>query len=263
VFASALTTADTFTVEWSHNSEVSTLYGEQGEANVRLVGYDFRVKPYPIGFSWSKMTELLMLDALKSDAEEVLISAGADELKKSLDFQAIKMGYGASRWTTAVEFNTDWAAAGSDSDYAHTQSVVKALRNASQKTYASLMRGGNATSYVAGAGACTYLTGHKGYVADDAMPGVGAYKMGTLNGIPIYQAPSDVVPNNEIMCVYKNNREEANDSALVIGSYIPLYKTQTLEFKNFYKENALAFFGDMRINEGKYITRVTLTNLTN
>jgi hypothetical protein len=63
------------------------------------------------------------------------------------------------------------------------------------------------------------------------------------------------------MCVYKNNREEANDSAVTIGSYIPLYQTQTLEYSSFHKETALAFYGDMRINEGKYITKVKLTNL--
>lgn len=261
VFASALTTADTYSIQWNANSEVSTLYGEQGQVNVQLVGYDFRAKPYPIGFSWSKMTELLMDSALQNEAEEVLITAGADELKKSLDFQALKMAYGGSKWTEAVEFDTDWSTAGSDSDFAHTQSVVKSLRNASQKTYNALMRGGEATSYVAGPKSCTYLTAHKGFVSDNSMPAVGAYKMGTLNGIPIYQAPSDIVPTDEIMCVYKNNREEANDSALVVGTYLPLYRTQTLEFNSFHKESAIAFFGDMRLNEKRYVTRVKLTGL--
>ena len=261
VFATALTTADAFTLEYSHNSEVSSLYGEQGKVNVQLVPYDYRAKPYPIGFSWSHMSELLMNDQLGVDGQEVLISAGADELKKALDFQALGLGMQASRWTTAVEFDTDWAAAGSDSDFAHTQSVVKALRNASQKTYNAIMRGGEATSYVCGPKAATYLTGHKGYVADTSMPAVGAYKFGTLNGIPLYQVPSDVVATNEILCVYKNNKEESNDSAIVTGSYIPLYQTQVLEYSSFHSETAIAFFGDMRINEGRYVTKVKLENL--
>jgi hypothetical protein len=171
------------------------------------------------------------------------------------------MAAGGARWTTAVEFDTDWAAAGSDSDFAHTQSVVKALRNASQKTYDALMRGGEATSYVAGPKACTYLTAHKGFVADSTMARVGAYKMGTLNGTPIFQVPADIVATNEILCVYKNNREEANDAALMIGSYVPLYRTQTLEFNSFHKETALAFFGDMKLNNPKYVTKVSLKNL--
>lgn len=260
-FDSNLTSADSFVVRYAHNSEVTGLYSEQGQVNINLVGYDFRAHPFPIGFSWSKMTELMMESALSSDAEEVLISAGSDELKKDLDFQALKLGYRASNWTTAVEFNADWAAAGADSDYANTQSIVKALREASNKTYASLMRGADVSSYVAGYKAATYLTMHNQFVSDNTMPSVGVYKMGTLNGKPVYQAPADIVPANEIMCVYKNNREEANDSAIVIGTYVPLYKTQTLEYSSFHKENALAFFGDMRINEGKYITKVKINGL--
>jgi hypothetical protein len=261
VFASALTVNDSFVIRYSFNSEVSTLYSTQGHVNINLVGYDFRAHPFPIGFSWSKMTELLMDSALSSDAEEVLITAGADELKKDLDFQALRMAYRGSNWTTPVQFNTDWAAAGADSDYANTQSVVKALRNASQLTYESLMRGGEATSYVAGPKAVTYLTNHKLYVPENAPVAVGGYKAGTLNGIPVYQAPSSIVPTNEIMCVYKNNRQESNDSALVTGTYVPLYRTQTLEYSSFHKESALAFFGDMRLQEPKYLTRVVLNGL--
>lgn len=260
-FASAVTSASSFTIRFSFDGEVTDNYDEQGQVNINLVSYDFRAKPYPIGFSWSKMTELMMDSALASDAEEVLITAGSDELKKSLDFMSLKMAYRGSKWTTAVAFDTDWAAAGADSDYANTQSVVKALRNASQKTYASLLRGGEATSYVAGPSAVTYLTNHKLYVPETAPVAVGAYKVGSLNGIPVYQAPSAVVPDNEIMCVYKNNREETNDAALVCGTYIPLYRTQTLEFNSFHKETALAFFGDIRLQENKYLTRVSLTNL--
>jgi len=55
VFSSALATTDTLSVQFNENSEDSTLYSRQGQVNVQLVGYDFRAKPYPIGFMWSKM----------------------------------------------------------------------------------------------------------------------------------------------------------------------------------------------------------------
>jgi hypothetical protein len=261
VFSSVLAVTDAFILRYAHDSEVSSLYGEQGQFNIQIIGYDYRARPFPLGFSWSKMTEYIMNDALKTDAEEILITAASDELKKSLDFQALKMGYAASQWTTPVEFNTNWAAAGADSDYAHTQSVTKYLRTAAQKTYGALMRGGEATSYVAGPGACTYLTQHKAFTYDKAMATVGAYKMGELGGIPVYQVPTNIVPNDEIMCVYKNNREESNDSALVAATFVPLYRTQTLEYSSFHKESAIANFGDLKIQEGKYITRVKLLGL--
>jgi len=261
VFSSALASTNTLVLAYSENSEVSTLYAQQGQFNIQLVGYDFRAHPYPLGFSWSKMAELQMDSGLNQNAEEVLIAAASDELKKSLDFQAINMANGASKWTSAVTFNTDWAGAGADSDKAHCQSVSKALRNASQKTYDALQRGGRATSYLAGSKACTYLTMHDAFKYDDAMPSVGAYKMGVLQNIPVYQVPSSIVAENDILCVYKNNREDANDSALTIASYVPMYRTQTLEHPNFYKESALAFFGDMKLQTKQYITRVTLSNL--
>lgn len=259
--AEAIASSDVVVVRFAYNSEIESLYSKQGLTNINLVAYDFKAKVYPLGFSWSKMTELAMDSSLSLDAEEILMMSGADELKKALDFQAIKLGYRGAHWTTAEEFNTNWAAAGADSDYAHTQSVTKALRNASQKTYSALMRGGEATSYVAGPKAVTYLTQHKLYVPENAPVAVGAYKVGSLGGIPVYQSPSDIVPTDEVMCVYKNNREESNDSALVTASFVPFYKSQTIEYRNLYKENAIAFFGDMRLQEPKYLTRVKLTGL--
>ena len=260
-FASALHLSDDVLIRYFYNSEVEALYNEQGQVNLNLVAYDFRAKPWHLGFSWSKMTELYMDSALSMDAEEALISAGADELKKSLDFQALKMAYRGSKWATAEIFNTDWAAAGADSDYAHTQSVTKALRNASGKTYAALMRGGDATSYVCGQKAVTYLTNHKLFTPNTSPVAVGAYLAGNLGGVPVYQAPSDVVPTDEIMCVYKNNREESNDSALVCATLVPMYRTDTLEYKNLYKETGLAHFGDLRLMTHQYLTRVKLTSL--
>jgi hypothetical protein len=261
VFNSALSASDTLEIQYNENSENSTLYSRQGQVNVQLVGYDFRAHPFPIGFMWSKNAELQMDSALHTGMEDVLIQAGADELKKTLDYQALGMANSASKWTSAVEFDTDWAAAGADSDQAHSQSIVKYLRNASQKTYDALMRGGRATSYLAGAKACSYVTMHKNFVYDDSMPSVGAYKMGSLEGIPVYQCPSDIVNENDILCVYKNNRLEANDAAVTIGTYIPLYRTPNITLNDFTTQTAMAFFGDMKIQNKQYVTRVSLTNL--
>lgn len=259
-FATAITAADSFAIEYHFNSEVEALYGEQGQVNVKLVPNDFIAKPYPIGFSWSKMFEFYMND-LGMDGQEALISAGADELKKTLDFQCFGLANQASKWTAAVDFDTDWSSAGSDSDYAHTQSVVKALRNASQKTYDSIMRGGEATSYACGPKAATYLTGHKGFIADTSTPAVGAYKFGTLNGVPLYQVPSDIVATNEILSIYKNNREDANDAAICAGTYLNFYRTPTVEYNSFHSEASIAYFGHLKIMEPKYVTKVSLKNL--
>ena len=130
-----------------------------------------------------KMAELLMDSALSTDAEEALITAGSDELKKSLDYLAIQLGYRGSSWTSAVTFDTDFASAGADSDYAHTQAVLKAIENAGNKTFESLKRG-EVTHMVAGPKAVAYLKNHKLFVPDTSMPAIGAHKVGSLDGRP-------------------------------------------------------------------------------
>lgn len=260
VFAANATAGLELLFQYSYNSEDSTLYGEQMDVKFNLVPYDLRATPKPIGFSWSHMTELLMDSALHVDAEEALITAGADELKKSRDFRALKLAYRGSKWSSAVEFNTDWASAGSDSDYAHTQSVLKYIENAGNKTFDALQRG-DVSHLVAGPKAVAYVKNHKLFVPDNSMPSVGVYKVGTLDGKPLYKSPIEVVPTDEILTIYRNNRENSNDAAITLGTYLPFYRTQTLEFNSFHKETAMATYDDLLLQERKYLNRVKLLGL--
>lgn len=259
-FAANVAVGSTITIQFMANQEFSALYGEQGQVKLNLVPYDLRATPFPIGFSWSKMAELLMDDALSVDAEEALITAGSDELKKSLDYFAIQLGYRASKWTAPVEFDTDFAAAGADSDYAHTQAVIKSIENAGNKTYEALKRG-EVTHMIAGSKAVAYLKNHKLFTPDNSMPAIGAYKVGTLDGKPLYKVDSSIIPTNEIVTIYRNNQQDSNDAAITLGTYIPMYRTQTLEYSDFYKETAIAHFGAYLVQEPKYITSVKLLGL--
>lgn len=259
-FNSALAGTESVFIRFVFDGENSSLYSELEEVDINLVAYDFRAQPYPIAFTWSKMTEFAMSDKLGTQAEEVLVQAAADELKKSIDFIATKMAYRASWWTTAVNFETDFAIAGADSDYANAQSVKGAIRNAGLKTYAELQRGG-VTDVVVGPNASTYIEKHKLFTANGNQPEVGMYKYGQLGNINVYVAPSSIVPTDEILCLYKNTAVDNADSTINIGSYIPLYRTPTLEYKTRNKESSLTFFGDIRTVEKKYATRVKLLNL--
>ena len=261
-FATALTTANTLSIQASFNSEISTNYEQIGQTNINLVAYDYRAHQYPINFNWSVQAELMMQSSLKQDLGNILIDSGSDELKKELDFQAVRLAYSGSKWHDPVEFNADFASAGADSPEANAQYLPVKLRQASQLTYQALMRGSNPTSYVAGPSACAYMTQIRSFAVDNTMPDVGIFKMGTLGGIPVYQAPTAIVPDDEIMCVYKNNREESNDSALAIGTYVPMYKTPTLEYSTFNKSMGVAFYGDMKLMTKQYITRVKLNGLS-
>jgi hypothetical protein len=259
-FASALAATDSMFIRFAFDGEQSDNYDELKQVDINLVAYDFRAHPYPIALSWSKMTEFAMNDKLGTQAEEVLVQAAAEELKKQIDFIATKMAYRASNWTTAVEFNTDFATAGADSDYAHAQSFKGKIREAGLKTYAALMRGG-VTDIVCAPNASTYVEKHNSFVANGGQPEIGIYKYGQLGNVNVYVAPTDVVPSGEILCLYKNSAVDNADSVINVGSYVPLYRTPTIEYKNRQKETSLTFFGDIRTVEKRYATRVKLLNL--
>ena len=62
------------------------------------------------------------------------------------------------------------------------------------------------------------------------------------------------------MCVYRNELIP-EDVAIAFGTLVPLYKTQTLEFKEFYKETGMAIFGDSKVLQPLYLQRIQLNNM--
>jgi len=244
-------------VQYFFDSEETT--DEIEAVELQLRDYQLRAKPWPLYVSWSKMTELLLGTTLDIDAEEALLSGAGDELKKSLDFQAVRMAYRYSKGNTLTEFNADFAAAGADSEVAHAQSFTRKLTEAGQVIYKALQRGG-INNLVVGSDVYSYLTLHDKFTMDGAQPQVGIYRAGTLLGKPVYVAPANIVPADEAIGVWRNP-SESNDMAIVFGSLIPLYQTQTLEYKEAYKETGLYHFGDNKVLNSNYIVRMKLNNL--
>lgn len=253
--APALT--DDITVEYHYDSEVADSYTNIGSVELQLKDYQFRVKPWPLYVSWSKMTELLINTTLNIDAEDALIRGAADEFKKSLDFHAIRLAYQSAKKHTAVPFDCHGATGESEID--RMTAFNKAIDGASDKMYNTLQRGG-VTKLVGGPGAVTQLKLHKRFDGSNRQPRVGAYREGSLDGIDIYKVPSSIVPNDEIMAIYKNELTP-EDVSVAFGSLIPLYQTQTLEYKEFYKETGLAYFGDAKVLQPNYLQRIKLSNL--
>jgi hypothetical protein len=246
-------------VQYWYDSEDSDQYEDIGSVELQLKDYQFRAKPYPLTVSWSKMTELLLGTTLSIDAEEALITGAGDELKKALDFQALRMAYRYSRKNSLQTFNASFAAAGADSEMAHAQSITRTIADAGDVIFSALQRGG-VTKMAAGPQAANYLMLHNRFSSAGAQPKVGAHKVGSLDDMDLYKAPSDIIPTDEIMCVWRNDNEP-NDVSLACGTLIPLYRTQTLEYAQAYKETGLYSFGDLKMLQSKYIVRIRLTNL--
>ena len=258
-FTTAPSDGDDILIEYHYDSEDSDNYTDIKSVDLQLTDHQFRARPWPLYLSWSKMSELLLGTTLDIDAEAALIQGAADELKKSLDFQAVKTGYRYSLSNTLTSFNADFASAGSDSEVAHAQSLTRTISKASKVIYNSLQRGGVST-LVAGTDALPYLTLHQKFSSDNAQPQIGIYRAGTLMDLPVYQAPNSVIPADEIMGVWRNPNE-SGDVGIAFGTLIPLYQTQTLEFKEAYKQTGLMHFGDFKALQPSYMIRIKLNNL--
>ncbi len=256
-FKTAPDASTSLTIEYNYDSEVADQYTDLGSIELQLRDYQFRVKPFPLYVSWSKMTELLINTTLNIDAEDALIRGAADELKKSLDFHAIRMGWQVAKGHTPVTFDIQGAVGESEID--RMSAFNKAIDGANDKMYDLLQRGG-VSKLVGGPSAVSQIKLHKRFDGSNRQPRVGAYREGSLDGIDIYKVPSSIIPTDEIMAIFKNE-QNAEDVSIAFGSLIPLYKTQTLEYKEFYSETGLSFFGDSKVLQPNYIQRIKLENL--
>ena len=252
-------TGEVIYVQYMYDSEDEDQYTDIKSVKLTLTDYQFRARPWPLYVSWSKMSELLLGTTLDIDAEAALIAGAADELKKSLDFDAVRLGYRRSRSNTVTTFNADFAQAGADSEVAHAQSVTKTISQAEKVIYNALQRGG-INRLVAGTSVAAFLTLHNQFSTEGAQPKVGVYRIGSLLGIPLYQAPNAIVPAAEMLGVW-HNESEPGDVAIAFGTLIPLYQTQTLEFKEAYSETGLYHFGDRQTLQSSYMVRMSFTNL--
>jgi len=244
-------------IESNYDSEDASNYEDLGHIELQLKDYQFRVKPYPLAASWSKMTELLLGTSFNIEAEEALVGAAADELKKSLDFLAIKEGYRGSKKNDVVNFDATGAVGESEVDRA--MAVSRAINNASDTMFDKVQRGG-VTKIVGGPSAVSYLQLHRRFNAGGKQPMVGAHRVGSLDGVDIYKAPKTIIPTDELLCVYKNEQNK-EDVAVINGTLVPLFKTNNMEFKQRYTETGLAHYGDIKTLQPSYLVRIKIANL--
>ncbi len=247
-------------IQYAYDSEQFSLYDEIGDIQLELRDHIFRARQFPLGVSWSKMTELLLDTTLGIDAEEALLQGAADELKKSLDYFALRLGYRYSLGNQLVTHNANFALAGADSELAHAQSAMKVIDQAGDIIYNAIGRGG-VTNIYGGTAAINYLKLHNRFTDAGKQPRIGAHKVGSIDGIGIYKVPNNIVPADELVCSWKNENVD-QDSAILFGTLIPLYSTQKLEFKELYTEQGLAHYGDFKATNPNYLVRVKMNGLS-
>jgi hypothetical protein len=233
-----------------------------GEVELVMTDYWFRPRPTAIGVTWSQLTELVLDTSFGVSAEELLVDYAGQEIKKALDFRAVKIAYQAAKMNPArytVVFNAASGDTTNDS-YLHTaQTFSQAIERVGDTMFNDINRGG-VSRIVGGPAAVTYLRLNSGFSTRGAQSRVGGHQVGELYGIPVFKVPSNVIPDDELVCIWKNDENEA-DVSIAFGTLVPFFSTGIIQRKNFYKEAALATYGDWSILNKRYMGVIKIVGL--
>jgi hypothetical protein len=270
-FSSDLASSDDLEIEYAYDSEQEALFGNTGSVLLDLVTYDYRAIPFPLYIEWTRFTEELMESKLGLSAKDQLIAGAGDVFRKSMDEFTIAKGIGATNWASAIEFDTDFSTAGSDSSIEHAQSVLQAVVNAEYKTYNQLGRLADKSSLLCDYQAYVYLTKHRLFNSVAPASKIGVFKVGTLEGRDVYVLPPNLASANQptaeantamIYIMGKGNDQMNVDSVVSVGTWKASVTTNPVELKNFNSQMGLMFMGDVRKNNVYFATKVKLTNIT-
>lgn len=265
-FSSAITAQDELIVRYAYDSEDSSLFTRTGSVLLNLVAYDYRATMYPLAIEWTRFTEELMSSKTGMSAKEMLIQGAADMFRKSLDEMCIDRGIKASNWSTAVNFDADFAAAGADSSIEHAQGILAAIMASEMKAYNTLGRQADKTNLVVDTAALIYLTKHRQFQAVTPSSKIGIYKAGELMGRGIYVAPPNVitpVANKGYIYNFGKSADGLSvDSPVSVGTWKASIVTDPIELKNFNSQMGLGALMDIRTNNRNFANRVEITNLT-
>lgn len=247
-----------------------------GEVNLLMNVFELRPKRTSIGVSWTKLAEITLDSTFDSQIDDILLTSAADTIHAQMDLQAFKDAYARARTNPAiykVEFDAGYATeiidttgstpsiknAGTKDGYRdNAQTLSSAIAIAGAALYSDIHRG-SVNKLVVGVSVVPYLKLNLGFEAKGLQDPTGVFKVGELDGIEVFQAPIEVIPDNEILCVYKNPKVE-NDVAVVYGTLVP-FVSNKLEYPTFYTKAGLASFGDRAYLNPKYLSRIVINNL--
>lgn len=247
----------------AYNSEADLAGEYLGEVELVMKDYHFNPRPIALGVTWTQLTELVLDTSFGVSAEEMLLDSAAQEIKKTLDFQSIKMANFAQQ-TNGMEtfvFNAEALDSAETKDsYWHTaQTVTQALDGVTNTIYNKTMRGG-ISAIVGGPAAISYLKLNEHWKDVGRMPAIGAYKVGEIDGIPCYKVPAQIIPNGELLTTWKNDAAEG-DVCMAIGTLLPFFSTGAIQRKNFYKEAGISRYEDSKVLRPDYLGRIKITNI--
>ena len=249
----------------AYNSERDLGGKYLGEVELIMKDYHFQPRPISLGVTWTQLTELVLDTSFGISAEEMLMDSAAQEIKKTLDFQAIKYANAVQKTNglTTVTFQAEAPGAAeitTKDSYWHTAQIIEqAIDQVSNAMYDKILRGG-VSAIVGGPKAVTYLKLNNAWKDTGKQPAIGAYKVGELGGIPVFKVPSSIIPEDELLTTWKNDNAEG-DVSIAIGTLMPFFSTGAIQRKNFYKEAGLARYEDTKALQPGYLGRIKIEGI--
>lgn len=245
-----------------------------GEVNLYMNVYELRPRRTSIGVSWTKLAEITLDSSFNTQVDDLLLTSAADVIHAQMDLQAFKDAYSIALTNPeiyTVEFDAGYATNYKDASGAAVKNVgtkdsyeaiantfPSAIEIAGAALYSDIHRGA-INKLVVGVSVAPYFKLMAGFSPRGLQDPTGVYKIGELDGIDVYKAPIEVIPDNEVLCVYKNAKVD-NDVAIVFGTLVP-FVSNKLEYPTFYTRAGLANFGDRAILNPKYLARIVIKNL--
>lgn len=167
----------------AYDSERDLAGQDLGEVELVMKDYHFNPRPISLGVTWTQLAELTLDTSFGVSAEEMLMDSAAQEIKKTLDFQAVKYASAVQKTNgyQTVEFDAS-AGEGTKDSYWHTAQLVgQAIDEVQDTIYNKIMRGG-VSAIVGGAAAVRYLKLNQAWKDTGRMPAIGVYKVGEFDG---------------------------------------------------------------------------------
>jgi hypothetical protein len=261
-FTSALPAGTTVEVEFSWDSEVKDNYDEYGRVDIKVDKKRFNARPFPLGYSFTKMVELTLSSTSLGSAEDILIRAVGDEHAMRKDFQAVRLALSVARGNPITYFDADHTATGDDNYYNHAQRITTTLKGVGGQIFDDIGRG-VVNKLVVGSQLAAYLEIHTAFKVDETQPRVGAtYLSGRLGDIEVYVCRSKpslgLIADNQALAIYRNPDEEG-DVAIAFGVLTEL--AAALDYPEFLRVGNIGTVEDKLVINSKFIRLVEVNNL--
>jgi hypothetical protein len=198
------------------------------------------------------------------------LESASDAIVAQKDIIAFQEAYQLARTNPAtytVRFNaayTGTAKVGETTVFAkdgyqdNAQTLSAAIDIASSAIYEDRYRG-EVNNLIVGLDVAPYLRFNAGFSSKGKQDAVGVYRIGELDGIPVYKAPIEVLPKNEILATFKNNKVE-NDVSIIYATLVP-FVSKKLEYPTFHTQVGIASYGDRVILNRAYLARIIVDGL--